>query len=174
MIFISTGHHKHRQGASFQGHTEYAEASRWVEVLDTYLGESSQKIPTGVLSEKVTHINRSCKAKKGDHLAIEIHFNSDPARAGKGCETLYYPGSKRGKEVAESLQESMSVVFTPDRGAKEGWYRMHPDNGPNFFLARTACTAIILEPEFIHNIEKIQANRLVCCRQLASALRKYS
>jgi hypothetical protein len=47
---------------------------------------------------------------------------------------------------------------------------MEPKNGPDYFLAKTNCTALIIEPEFIDNIDILAENQDECCEAIASAL----
>jgi N-acetylmuramoyl-L-alanine amidase len=160
MIFISAGHHPAAPGAKWDRFIEHDEASIWTTIMATKLGESGSLVPTGTLQSKVDFINT--RIMNGD-IAIEIHFNAardaDNKPVGRGCETLYYPGSEKGKAIALLCQEALAEVFPPDRGAKEGWYRMDPERGPDFFLARTKCPAVIVEPEFVHRSELIINNR---------------
>jgi len=169
MIFVSIGHHPYSKGAAFEDFNEFDEAKQWAPLLCNALGSMAMQVPVGVLREKVHFINEHAVGA-GDHLALEIHFNSDPAQAGRGSETLYYPGSERGRHVAEEVQQNLSRVFGPNRGAKEGWYRMDRSKGPDYFLARTACPAIIVEPEFVHNAEKIVEGRDAGCAAIAQVL----
>jgi hypothetical protein len=181
MIFVSAGHYPSKPGASFEGFTEYDEASDWADLIVAHLGDAGVLVPTGFLGHKVGFIN--ARAPK---LAIEIHFNSfkvwedlnkdglitddELKAAGRGCETLYFPGSVRGQQLAETVHAALSSVFTPDRGIKEGWYRMQEKNGPDYFLAKTSCPAIIIEPDFIHRKEIIQNNRDDACELISLAL----
>lgn len=126
-------------------------------------------VPSGLLRHKTDFINKY--ANQHD-LAIEIHFNADSQHAGKGCEALYYPGSKRGKKAAKEICNTLSAWFPPNRGAKEGWYRMDKSNGVDWFLAKTVCTAVIIEPEFIHHIHHIRENMDECCAALAHTLKE--
>lgn len=184
MIFVSAGHYPARPGARYRDVTEHAEAVRWADALCAALGDEATRVPNDTLREKVRFINH--RAEDVD-LAVEIHFNSfriwedlnrdglcteDELRAaGQGCETLYYPGSVAGHMLATACQEAIAQVFWPDRGVKEGWYRMNPRNGPDFFLAQTRCAAAILEPEFIHRIAEIEAGRDKAVALLAEVLR---
>lgn len=171
MIYISAGHHHEKQGASYNGFTEHEEAKIWVSLIDNLLGYGSMVVPVGILKNKVAFINE--RAKQND-LAVEIHFNSaldnngDPI--GEGSETLYYPTSARGKAIAECVQDSLGELMHPNRGAKEGYYQMDKTKGADFFLARTVCTAIIIEPEFIHMEDNIINNREEACNVIANSL----
>lgn len=163
-IAISIGHHKDSQGAEFEGVTEYALASGWAYDISDCIDGSF--VVSGILNDKVRKIN-----SKDARLAVEVHFNSykiwedanrdgiiddDELRnAGRGSETLYMPKSIKGKLLAKHVQDQLGKIARPNRGIKEGWYRMDKKRGPDFFLRRTICPAIIIEPEFIHRLEEI-------------------
>ena len=171
MIYVSAGHHTEKPGACFEGFCEHYEAMLWQSAIANYLGHDGMVVPAGTLKEKVDFINS--RPRHNDDVAIEIHFNSamkDQVHVGKGSETLYYPESKRGELVAAHVQNSMSALMTPDRGIKEGWYQMNKAKGPDFFLAKTVCTSIIIEPEFIHRKAKITGRRDKACALIAKAL----
>lgn len=174
MIFVSAGHYPAAPGAKYGRFIEHDEAMVWAELIADTLGDSGVLVPTGFLREKVAFINE--RSLNGD-VAIEIHFNaaldSEGNNVGRGCETLYYPGSYDGEELANLCQGILAQYFAPDRGVKEGWYRMDPSRGPDFFLARTRCPAAILEPEFVHRFERIHAHRTSVCADLANALLIY-
>lgn len=183
MIHVSAGHHPYAKGACYKKFCEFDEAKIWQALICHYLGSLAMAVPVGVLKEKVAFINAEPKVD----IAVEIHFNAaarwvdrngdgihDPDEDvyfGRGSETLYYPSSESGKQAAITMQKYLSEVFEPDRGAKEGWYKMNPDNGPDYFLARTKCTALIIEPEFIHRKELIQSQRVNACNTIAEALK---
>lgn len=171
MIFVSAGHYPAAPGARYGRFIEHDEAVIWAELLVEELGGSGILVPTGFLREKVDFINR--RIMNGD-IAIEIHFNaakdSSGKNVGRGSETLYYPGSVKGKLLAETCQSVLATYFLPDRGVKEGWYRMDPERGPDFFLAKTKCPAVIVEPEFVHRNDLIDASRDICVKKLANFL----
>ncbi len=175
MIFISAGHHVEKQGASFNDVTEFHLATIWADRIFELIGPNrSVRVPDGFLTTKVSFIN-----KHNADLAVEIHFNScqiekdgKMQHVGRGSETLYYPGSSKGRMAAGLMQDSLSVLYPPNRGAKEGWYRMNPENGPDYFLKKTRCVSLIIEPEFIDNLDKIQDEKHIskACFVIASAL----
>jgi N-acetylmuramoyl-L-alanine amidase len=104
-------------------------------------------IGTGRLEQKVARVN----ALSPD-FAIELHLN---AGGGHGYETLYCPGSVKGKALASAVNSSIGLVLNSrNRGVKEGWYKMDKANGPDFFLAETNCPAIIFEMYFLDNQEE--------------------
>lgn len=155
-IALSIGHYHYAQGASFQGVTEHSLATRWVRAIQ-FESERIFVPRPGKLPLKVQQINDADIA-----VAFELHFNACGGGGVLGCETLYYPGSQKGKQIAEYVQlELVSLLSTKDRGAKEGWYKMDRPNSvdyfgdkegdemPDYFLAKTKMPSIILEPFFI-------------------------
>lgn len=187
MILISAGHHESAQGASYtnNGHTvtEYILATKWADLIASILGGKCLRVPNGTLRQKVTFINERMDKHA---IAAEIHFNSykkwkdlngngivdtgELIALGRGSETLYLPKSITGRRAGEIMQHALSQVFKPDRGVKEGYYQMNPKKGPDYFLAQTNCTSLIIEPEFIDNIEKINQGMHAGCHSIASAL----
>lgn len=153
-IMISAGHHPAAPGACHNGFCEHDEAVKWLPAIAQHLEGYAILVPPGVLANKVAFIN-----SQHPTIALEVHFNSSPSGMGEGSETLYFPGSVRGRLLAECVQSHLSDVFSPNRGAKEGYYRMDRSKGPDYFLSRTKCTSIIVEPEFIRHRSKIENNR---------------
>lgn len=155
-IALSAGHYPDRQGAYYKGISEYLAMSRLVLEL-LFTSSDFRMVPTGTLPEKVKYINSG-----SFDAAVELHLNACGGCGAKGCETLYYPGSSTGRAMAEWVQSVLpEKLGTRDRGAKEGWYRMDRpgvvdyygdkdgDETPDYFLAKTAMPAIIMEPMFI-------------------------
>lgn len=173
-ILLSAGHHSQKKGVSFEGFNEHDEAIEWVKILNEILGEDSTIVPFMTLPHKVQFINTN-KAT----MAIEIHFNSaqvendagELVHVGRGSETLYYPKSVTGKKNALIMQEHLSNVFSPDRGAKEGYYQTNPAKGADYFLRKTKCPSLIIEPEFIHKKSDIIEKRQAGCEAIAKAIR---
>jgi len=177
IVLLSAGHYPAAPGACFEGYCEHEEATQWVSEIAFRYGEGIKVVPTGVLQKKVSYINEQVEQHNAVFV-LEVHFNyatknvnGTPEPVGRGCETLYYPGSEPGKRAAEIIQGRMAELFPPSRGVKEGYYRMNPANGPDFLLARTKCPAVIVEPEFMHHKDKIQAQRMEGCIALAQALK---
>ena len=169
-VAVSAGHYVSKQGAVFEGVTEFDETVPWQTELIGALRERDIETlyidPQG-LTGKVKQINAgNCD------LAIEIHFNAGGNASTKGCETLFYPGSKTGLEAARRIQLPLAKAMeTKSRGCKPGWYKMDRpgvvdfygdedgDEMPDYFLRATNCTALILEPEFHQQIESIRRLR---------------
>lgn len=179
MIAISIGHYKEAPGACWNGRCEFELATEWANNIYEELRFRTEAwiIATGKLPQKVNAVNAL-----NPILAVEIHFNAAGGK-GRGTETLYAPGSVKGKQVAELVQHGMvQVMRTKDRGVKEGWYRMdrpgvkdYPgdvegDEQPDYFLRKTKCPAIIIEPEFIHNYHKYENDVENICSVIAGQL----
>lgn len=175
MIIISPGHHASAVGArNANGFAEYPETNRWAQEISRALGTQAMYIRAQKLSTKVAAINDFIELGNTVDVAIEVHFNAaqnaEGEYVGVGSETLYCPGSRRGKAIAEKVQPVLSKWFPPCRGVKEGWYQRRKTAGPLYFLAKTRCPALIIEPEFIQFAESIQHFRKDCCQELAQAL----
>ena len=159
-IAVSIGHHPQRQGASYADWSEYAlcaPVAGFAVREITRAGHQAFMAPAASLVSKVAWIN----GLEVD-LAVEIHVN---AGLGHGCETLYCPSSARGLDAALAANGHLvSDLSLRDRGVKEGWHRLDPDRGPNFFLKHTKMPALIIEPGFIETERTmfIEARRLGC------------
>lgn len=181
-ILVSAGHYEQAQGAQWNGFTEWAETTVWRDLIITELGAAlSIAVPDERLPEKVKFINEHQPT-----IAIEIHFNSaivDGEHVGEGCETLMYPGSPKGRRLAEIMQEAQYKLFQPYRGVKEGWYKqdrpgivdyqgdVDGDETIDYFLRETSCPAVIIEPEFMQfMLSKIQPNRQAASLVLSAAM----
>lgn len=168
-VAVSPGHNAGAVGACHEGFCEYPETVIWQGLLACALlakGIEVFKVDPDGLKEKVASINAmTC------HMAIEIHFNACGGCGASGAETLYYPGSAKGKEAAQLVQARLCAAMgNKDRGVKEGYYQMNPDNKPDYFLRATNCTALIVEPEFVEHPDKIQAKRAQACEAMAEGI----
>jgi N-acetylmuramoyl-L-alanine amidase len=170
MLFLSAGHHPAAPGAAWKGLVEHTEAVRWVRELSQFLPEAIV-VPTGNLTHKINFIN--ARAASND-LAIDIHFNAASKPTARGSETLYNPGSTRGRNIADDVQAVLAKHFPPNRGIKLGYLQTDPAKGPLAFLSRTRCTALIIEPEFIYHADSIRAGMIPCCADLAAVLKEYT
>lgn len=160
-IIFFAGHYPKQPGACWEGLCEHDEAVRWCSLLEQHMGEEEFMWgPTGRLKDKTTFVN-----KRNPILTVDLHFNAWVDEEGKprlpegGCMTLYYPGSVKGELAAGYLNHELSQVFPPNLGVREGYYALDPKRGPDWFLERTKCTALILEPDYIHRGERIRENR---------------
>lgn len=169
-VFLAAGHYPAQPGAGFEGFYEHDEAVRWVArivEMDADFGYVVE-VPTGDLKSKTRFVNT--RAQSSD-IAVEIHFNAAAnaagQRVGDGCVTLYMPGSEHGRVLAEECQKALvAAMQNRDRGTVEGWYRGNRERGAYYFLERTRCPAVILEPEFVHHKDIIVGRREAACRTL--------
>lgn len=185
MLLLSAGHYPKEPGACYpmdnRSWCEHEQAVKWMYRIGHYARDYTMVdfVPQVWLGDKVRWINEH--NPKAD-LAVEIHFNSNAGGRSKGSETLYCPRSMKGGLAARIVQEAISSILPPNRGTKEGWYRMdmpghvdYPgdiegDEKVDYFLKKTDPVALILEPEFIYNRSTIEAVREVACDVIAKAL----
>lgn len=180
-VAVSPGHNASKVGACHEGFCEYPETESWRDVLAVALAAKGIEVfkvnPAG-LTAKVASINAMDCA-----MAIEVHFNACGGCGASGTETLYYPGSVKGKAAAELVHVRLHAAMgNKDRGVKEGWYKMDRpgvvdfygdedgDEMPDYFLRKTNCTALIVEPEFVEYSERIQAKRGEACKAMAEGI----
>lgn len=150
---LSIGHHADQPGKLL----EFSECAAIAGLISKFMrptGHSLYMIGSGPLEKKIAEVNA------GDFdFGLEIHLN---AGGGSGCETLYCPGSAKGKLLAMSVQSALvNSLEYRDRGVKEGWYRMdrpghvdYPgdvdgDENLDAILKMTNCPFIIPEPFFL-------------------------
>lgn len=169
-IYLSAGHNPDAQGATYNGVSEYDLTPKWAKAVFTILtndGYPCKLVPTGSLTSKVAFINRGGIPT----LALEIHFNSNIEAHGSAC--LHYPGSKKGIELATNIltEFEKNAIFQPNRGPKEGWYR---DSGiVDYFLRATHCPSVIVEPEFIRNLDIIEREFHKGTQSIAQGIKNY-
>jgi N-acetylmuramoyl-L-alanine amidase len=172
MIGLSIAHHSKAVGASYKGFSEHYESQVWIDLIHRILdqkGYESYIVPTGLLREKVRLLNL-----QELNVSLELHFNGSFNPFIQGCETLYCPGSYEGQILAGYVQNDLSLVMdTRDRGTKEGWYRMRVGGKKDYFLQYTNHPAIIIEPNFISQIQNITTHRKMACLGIVLGLIKY-
>ena len=171
-IFVSAGHNPRQKGAKFEDKfVEYNEAVIWQGMILNHLKDFGIEIATGRLELKVARINKLIKSGSAaidTPIAIEIHFNSAKSERtglhiGTGCETLYYTNSHSGRTIANEVQDAMvKAMKVKDRGVKQ--------RGDLYFLKKTNCPAIIIEPEFVQHYDLIHKYRKRACLRIAQAL----
>jgi N-acetylmuramoyl-L-alanine amidase len=192
IVMLSAGHYPAAPGACWpptgeNRFCEHAEAALWVGQIGNLVRNQFPvvEVPTGPLEDKVAWMN-AYRIPDGHRVALsaEIHFNSNEARRGSGCEVLYYPGSKRGQRAAQLIQDGMAVIYR-DRGVQEGWYRgdkpgridyvgdVDGDEKLLAFLSPPRFPSVIIEPEFIFNQAVIETTRNDACALIAEAIIKF-
>jgi len=130
--FISVGHYPRRPGAvnTKYGLIEHHEARKIVDAFFTeiitpqtiysYIPVSSHR-----LNEKVKFINTEANDTS---VAIEIHSNAWEPNKARGIETLYFPGSEKGKILAACIQKALldfekyyKLIFVKDNHIAAGF-----------------------------------------------------
>lgn len=176
-IIVTGGHHYAAVGAVHEGNGEFPETRLWADTILRYLHELGMKVTVvanAPLRNKVPSINSLIKQTDGDCLCISVHFNSSIKGKARGYETLHYPDSEKGIELAEVCQEAMGTVMRgKDRGIKVGYYQMNEAKGVDYVLKATNCPAVIIEPEFIQAFDEIEELREECCLAIATALHQH-
>lgn len=77
---------------------------------------------------------------------ISIHCNAASNREARGTETFYWKGCEKGKKLAKAINdEIVNTLGTRDRGIKE--------NTSFYVIKHTKCTAVLVECEFISNLD---------------------
>ena len=169
---LSIAHNTLEPGAcSDAGVCENALSAGWTHACALYLrrmGHEVLVISRDSLEDKVDAVN-----EYDPDAALEIHFNSNINAS--GAETLFYPGSSSGRVLAGVVQSALvSRLQRFDRGVKEGWYQANPAKGPLYFLKKTGCPSVIIEPEFIYNDRWIKAHIHDGGETIALALDKWA
>lgn len=199
-VVLTAGHDPKEHGAVFLDtdgsplFVEHFEARAWVQRIalefkalggePLILGEN--RLDLEALARTIEWVNRLSPRAEA---AVEIHFNdckdANGKHVGRGCETLYAPGSKVGKPLAEALVNAIAPMFAPNRGAHDGWLRGdrpgvidYPgdhdgDERLAAYLIQTNCPAVIVEPDFVVNHANIRAHRAAACKAIAAALWAY-
>ncbi len=176
-IILSAGHNPKARGASAGNLTEHDVAMKLIPKVVKILkdtGLTVSFVPTGSLSAKIGNANIESIANGGNALAIELHFNGSSSPSAVGNETLCCPGSVKGKKAAEAFNtkfmELAGDLVKKNRGVKEGWYKMDKpgqvdysgdvdgDENIDAWLKDTNCTALILEPCFMSQLQEILAS----------------
>lgn len=75
-------------------------------------------------------------------LVCELHLNASNGQ-GQGSEVLYYPGDKKGSEIASRGANALSKLGFKNRGAKS--------RGDLYIIAATKPTAVLFETFFCDN-----------------------
>lgn len=184
LVGLSVAHFPKKAGADFCGFNEHNESKVWmllVQLALKELGIDSVIAPVGGLRSKVAWLNGHNPA-----VAVELHFNGSVNPTVAGCETLFYPGSKKGRVFANTVHRVYKdAMGNRDRGVKEGWFRMDRptivdyagdvdgDEIPDYFLAKTNCPALILEPDFIAQVNNITSRRFEASEAIAKGIKIY-
>lgn len=116
---------------------------------------------TNTKSEDLSYGVNKANANNSDFF-ISCHLNSSDGN-GKGCEVIYYPGSSKGKKLAEYIVNELASLGFKNRGAKA-------DTRGLYELNHTKMTAVIVEPFFCDNAEDVALYKRVGAEGIANAI----
>ncbi len=178
-IITTAGHYHANPGATHEGFSEWPETAEWAHLIAQNLkelGVTATMVAGGRLSGKANTVNSLGNRYDGDSIFISVHFNSYSGKKKvSGSETLYCPGSTKGKKLATEVQKVLSrVMDNNDRGVIEGYYQMNKAKGVDYILRETVCPAIIIEPEFIQCKDNIIDKKVEACKAIAEMLSKFT
>ncbi|MDF1739846.1 MAG: N-acetylmuramoyl-L-alanine amidase [Verrucomicrobiales bacterium] len=144
-VVIDPGHGGKDPGSSAFGNVEKEltlDLAKRIAKLLTAKGISSQL--TRTTDTYVELIDRAEMANKSPKtLFLSVHFNAHSDRSISGTETLYWPGSATGRELASYIQSELGRrLVTRNRGFKPERLKV---------LEATKATAVLIECGFISN-----------------------
>jgi len=149
IIMIDPGHSGTDPGAVGPSGVKEKDINLLVaERLQLLMAESGiEAYMTRIGDEEVSLAKRAEKANNisADYF-ISIHCNAANSPTAHGTETYHYPGSVKGRALAQAVQQELvSATGLADRGVKEA----------NFYALRmTAMPAILVELAFLSNPEE--------------------
>lgn len=158
-IFINAGHSKNGNpdpGCCYNGLKEYDLAARIAKSLEEKLiangfsVENYQQTGSNDANIQLNSVAHLANRSKAD-IFISIHMNGFNKESAKGTETLYHPGSQKGKKIANCINDELIKPFEnyslTNRGIKE-------DSRGLAVLKYTNMPAVLTEIGFISNKEE--------------------
>ena len=148
MIVIDAGHGGRDSGASHGDLEEKTPALSIALMLAGLLEAAGKNVfLTRDTDEFISLQRRSELANKANaHIFISIHHNGHTDVSANGIETYHYPGSDKGQEYAQSIQQSLvDNLNLRNRGVKQATFSV---------LKYTRAPAVLLEIGFISNKEE--------------------
>jgi N-acetylmuramoyl-L-alanine amidase len=104
--------------------------------------------------------SRAALAKDADSIFVSLHFNAHPDRSIAGVETLYWPGSEQGRELASVVQGRLGGrLVTRNRGPRPERLKV---------LELTPVTGILIECGFVTNRWEAQRCGAAWYRQIVA------
>lgn len=88
--------------------------------------------------------------EKQPDLTVSIHQNSYHEEYVHGAQVFYYAGSEESKELAQRIQQVMTVDLDPDNT------RQAKANDSYYLLKKTSSPIVIVECGFLSNYEEAQ------------------
>jgi len=144
-VMVSVGHYSDENTREI----EYPANLRVGQLLHSFLinnGFLCEIIEGGQLRDKVRSINIY-----NPDIAVECHFNRlsyphDPKKYGSGYEVCIWQGSRSGRRLAGEILHQWKKRLPFKRRGTGVWERTDL-----YFLKKTYCPSIILEPLFLDN-----------------------
>lgn len=170
-IFLSVGHSILKGGGctSASGYThEYRynkELAPYVKRVLESLGHSCEVIvcPEGRFTnwrQEASYKLPIANSGKYD-LVCELHLNASNGQ-GQGSEVLYYPGDRKGLEIATRGSSALSKLGFKRRGAKP--------RGDLYIIASTRPTAVLFESFFCDNKHDSDLAKRLGFKKIAEAI----
>ncbi|MDF1860820.1 MAG: N-acetylmuramoyl-L-alanine amidase [Verrucomicrobiales bacterium] len=144
-VVIDPGHGGLDPGSSAFGLLEKELTLDLAKRLEKIL--SSHGLTTELTRRVDKYVELGDRAEKANSQAgtifVSVHFNAHTDRSISGTETLYWPGSDSGRELASYVQSELGRrLVTRNRGFKPKRLKV---------LEKTKCTAVLIECGFISN-----------------------
>ena len=153
---FSPGHTPTAPGATRGNVTEYGLSSAIIGDMIfrlSKLGHTAHLIGSNTNSAQVRRIN-----KIAPDFGLELHFNnmaSQPDWNGTMC--LYYPGSKKGYDLASTInQKIVRAIGTASRGLHPAHYQLNPKKKIITIVKRSNCPFIVVEPLYFSNADDFE------------------
>lgn len=176
-IAVDAGHGGGDYGGTTLGPAEKVIAMQYAVMLGAMLKERGHKVVLTRTDDSFVSLSK--RAALANALAadlfVSVHANASNNPGARGPWTLHAAGSRRGKEIATSVQSALARVLTgkadavyPDDSGWTGGRRLA-------VLRRTAMPAILIELGFMTNQTDIELMtrpdiQARVCRAVADAL----
>lgn len=150
LVVIDPGHGGKDPGASVDGYLEKdINLNISLKLKDILIDKKIDVIMTREKDETVDLKLRCEIANKNNaDYFISVHCNSSKDKSANGSETYSYPGSQRGRNLAQYVQNSIvEMLGTKNRGVKYAEF---------YVLKYTLMPAILVETAFMSNPENLK------------------
>ena len=169
-IFLSVGH-SILKGGSCTSAVGYTHEYRYNKELAPYIKEELES--RGHKCDVIICPERAFPSKEGEYsykipkangggydLVCELHLNASDG-AGHGVEVFYYPGDKKGNNIASYICKNISSLGFTNRGPLTGQLYMINDTRP---------TAVLVESFFCDNRQDSNLASQVGFKKMAVAI----
>ena len=170
-ILINAGHSEIDCGAVGRTGLKEADVNMNIAIcVQRYLKDKGIESYIIRQDKSLFDVIRYCNTYSKDYeFAVSIHCNAAETGHAHGTETLYYPTSKRGKEIAQCIQnELVKTVGLRDRGIKA--------RKDLAFLKKIRKTSVLVECAFISNLREekmLKENYDLFAQGIANGIIKY-